>query len=235
MDFKRGKILELNETAKAVQEVAKVSGKAIDAVSKFGEFISRFISGPIEQGMGIYVDKLTYYRWECQQSLILKSEFFMKEKGIEFPNKAIPLKLAVPLFQGASMEENNELQDLWAKLLVNATNIESCIDLKRVYIDILERLTPIEAQILFSIYSLPFEEIQHKGVLTAELPCNAYPVIESKKAEALEPSDEIKLALASLSSIGCLSPSKTWGGGEVFALVNPTILGRSFVNACKLN
>ena len=38
----------------------------------------------------------------------------------------------------------------------------------------------------------------------------------------------------SLSAIDCLSPTKTYGGGEAFAWVNPTFLGKSFVNACTL-
>ena len=225
----------IKESAKAAQEIAKASGQAIDAGSKFGGFISRYISGSLEQGMGIFEDKLKYMRWERQQRLMLRAEKFIKEIGLQSPTKAIPLKLAVPLLEGASLEEDDELQDLWARLLVNSANAESGIDLKRVYIDILERLTPIEAQILSAVYSLPFEEIQHEGVLTAELPNKATPANEKQKDGAVEPSEEVKLAIASLSSIGCLSPAKTWGGGEIFSWVSPTVLGRNFVKACTLN
>jgi len=226
-------IKAITETAKAAQEIAKASSKAIDAGSKFGGFIARFISGPLEQGVGIFEDKLKYMRWERQQRLMARAEKFMKEINLESPTRAIPLKIAVPLFQGASLEDNDDLQDIWARLLVNAANENSGIDMKRVYIDILERLTPLEAQILSVIYSLPFEEIQHKGVLTTELPYKASPVVEKKEGLA-EPADEIKLAIASLSIIGCLNMAKTCGGGEVFALVNPTVLGRNFLNACTL-
>ncbi len=225
----------VKESAKAVQEVAKASGKAIDAGSKFGGFISRYISGSLEQGMGIFEDKLKYMRWERQQRLMLRAEQLMDEIGLQSPSKSIPLKLAVPLLEGASLEEDDSLQDLWAKLLVNSASEGSGIDLKRVFIDILERLTPIEAQILASIYSLPFKEIQHEGVLTAGLPHKAEPAVDEKKNGAEEPSEEIKLAIASLSSIGCLFTAKTWGGGEAFAWVSPTVLGKSFVEACTLN
>ncbi len=222
----------IKETAKAVQEIAKASGKAIDAGSNFGNFISRYISGTFEQGIGIFEDKLKYMRWERQQRLMVKAEQLMKEIGLETPTKAIPLKFAIPLFQGALLEDDNDLQDIWANLLVNAANKNSGIDLKRVYIDILERLTPLEAQILSTIYSLPFEEIQHKGVFTAELPDKASPAVGKKKDEAVEPAENIKLAIASLSVIGCLYQPKTYGGGETFVWVNPTVLGRSFVNTC---
>ncbi|NQT54700.1 MAG: DUF4393 domain-containing protein [Desulfobacteraceae bacterium] len=224
----------IKETAKAAQEIAKASGKAVDAGSNFGRFISRYISGSLEQGIGIFEDKLKYMRWERQQRLMVRADQFMQEIGIESPTRAIPLKLAIPLFQGASLEDNDDLQDIWAKLLVNAANKNSGIDLKRVYIDILERITPLEAQILSAIYILPFAEIQHKGVFTADLPDKAVPADEKKPPGATEPSEEIKLALASLSAIDCLSPTKTYGGGEAFAWVNPTFLGKSSVNACTL-
>jgi len=224
----------INESANAIQEIAKASGKAIDAGSKFGGFISHYIKGTLEQGMGIFEDRLKYMRWERQQRLMLRASNFLKEIGLQQPTKPIQLKFAVPLLEGASLEEDDELQDLWAKLLVNSANIESGIDLKRVYIDILERLTPLDAKILSVIYELPFEEIHHTGVFTSELPYKAYPALEKNKDKALEPSEEIKLSLASLSMIGCLSPTRTVGGGEVFDSVNPTILGRSFVRACTL-
>ena len=59
----------VNETAKAVQEVAKTTGKAIDAAQNFGGFFSKYVSGSVEQGMGIFEDKLKYMRWERQVRL----------------------------------------------------------------------------------------------------------------------------------------------------------------------
>ena len=50
------------EELKAVTEVAKATGKAIDASREVGWFISKFIAGPLKQGMGIIEDKLKYHR-----------------------------------------------------------------------------------------------------------------------------------------------------------------------------
>ena len=63
-----------SETAKAIQEVAKTTGKAIDASEKFGTFFSRFAQGSLEQCMGIFEDKLKYMRWERQLRLIKRAE-----------------------------------------------------------------------------------------------------------------------------------------------------------------
>ena len=105
----------VSETAKAVQEVAKATGKAIDVGQKFGGFISRYVAGPIEQGMGIFDDKLKYMRWERQVRLMQRAEQLLREAGLTQPTRAIPLKLAVPLLEAASLEDS-------LRLTVNAQN-----------------------------------------------------------------------------------------------------------------
>lgn len=226
----------IKETAKAAQEVAKTSGQAIESANKFGAFIARFISGSLEQGMGIVEDKLKYTRWENRQKLMSRAEKVMRENGLREPTKPLPMKFAIPLFQAASLEDDSELQDLWAKLLVNSSTEASGVSLNRIYIDILERISPLEAQILSAIYSLQeIEELQHQGVLTSELPYKALPIPEEEKNRAIDPSDDVKLALANLANIGCINTPRTIGGGEGFGWVNPTVLGESFYKACTLN
>jgi len=225
----------VSETAKAVQEVAKTTGKAIDATQKFGGFISRYVAGPLEQGMGIFEDKLKYMRWERQLRLMQRAEQLLRETGLNEPTRAIPLKLAVPLLEAASLEDDDYLQDLWARLLVNAANGNSQVSLQRAYIAILEQLTPFEAVILQMIYSLPYDQTRHDGVVVGKLPASVSIGKDDGNEDALtEPSGEVKLALANLSRLGCIVIQKSWGGGEIFKQVNPTLLGKSFVDACTL-
>lgn len=226
---------EVIEAAKATQEVAKTTSKAIDASEKFGGFIAKYIAGSMEQAMGIFEDKLKYMRWERQIRLIDKADELMKSRGLEKPAKPIPLKLAIPLFEAASLEDNDYLQDLWTNLLVNVSEADSKIELQRSYIDILERLTPIEAQILEKLYSLSYEETQHAGIITGNLPNEVAIFNEKEDKDLPEPSPEIKLALANLVRLGCVLPKKTWGGGEIFTYINPTYLGMKFVEACTIN
>ena len=223
----------MEEESKAVQEVAKATGKAIDAAREAGGFIARFISGPLEQGIGIFEDRLRYTRWERRVRLMKRADEFLSQQGLASPTKAIPLKFAVPLLQAATLEDNDELQDKWARLLVNAAT-DSGIDLQRSFIDILEQLTPLEARILDVLYSLPFEKSQHDGILTANLPHSAE-IKAEKQDKFSEPPEDVILALGNLARLGCLRPGMTWGGGESFGRVNPTVLGRSFVKACQLS
>lgn len=225
----------ISEAAKAVQEVAKTTGKAIDAGQKFGGFISRYVAGPIEQGMGIFEDKLKYMRWERQVRLMLRAEQLLQEAGLTRPTRAIPLKLAVPLLEAASLEDNDFLQDLWARLLVNAANGASHVNLQRAYIAVLEQITPLEAVILQKIYSLPYDETRHNGVKVCKLPDEVAVGKDDGKDDSLpEPPEDVRLALANLARLGCIVIQKSWGGGELFKKVNPTLLGKSFVEACTL-
>ena len=218
----------IKETAKATQELAKTTGKAVDAGREFGGFISRYISGPLEQGMGIFEDKLKYMRWERQMRLMQRASDYMASIGIEAPTKPIPLKLAVPLLEAASLEDDDYLQDLWAKLLVNSSIEGSPIDLNRSYIDILERLSHLEARILSVIYALPEDELRNKSILTANLPDSAEVEDENNKKEPIQPSDEVTFALANLERLGCISLPTTWGGGQIFSTIYSAVLGMNY-------
>jgi len=223
----------MEEESKAVQEVAKTTGKAIDAAREAGGFIARFVSGPLEQGIGIFEDRLRYMRWERQIRLMSRAEEFLQQSGLTAPTRPIPLKLAVPLLQGATLEDDDGLQDRWAVLLVNAANASFDTEIRRSFLDILAQMTPLEAQILDVLYELPFEQSQHAGILTAELPSSAR-IKKEEESEFAEPGEEVVLALSNLARLGCLRPGMTWGGGESFGKVNPTVLGRSFTHSCHL-
>ncbi|WP_198116910.1 Abi-alpha family protein [Massilia rhizosphaerae] len=224
----------VSQTAEAVKAVAEATGKAIDATTKFGGFIARYVAGPIEQGMGIWEDKLKYMRWERQVRLMERARQLQCEAGLSAPTRAIPLNLAVPLLEAASLEEDDHLQDLWARLLVNASNDRSPLTLQRAYIAILEQITPLEAAVLEKIYSLPYDETRHEGVEVGHLPESVAVGKDGNQDHLTEPPDEVKLALANLARLGCLVIQKSFGGGEIFTRVNPTLLGRSFVEACTL-
>ena len=224
----------MSEESKAIQEVAKASGKAVDAAREAGGFIAKFIAGPLEQGVGIFEDRLKYMRWERQVRLMARAEEFMRLSGLKAPTRPVPMKIAIPIMQGATLEEDDALQDRWAALLVNAGNASFLAEIRRSYASILEQLTPLDARILDVLYSLPFDQSQHNGVVTAELPHSARIREEKETAETELPSQEVVIALSNLARLGCLRPGMTWGGGESFRKVNPTISGKAFVEACRV-
>lgn len=223
------------EIAKAVGELATTAGKGIDACREAGGFIARFVAGPLAQGMGKFEDKLIYMRWERQVRLIRRAEEVLKEIGLNEPTRAVPLKIAIPIFQAASMEEDDQLQDRWIALLVNAANANSNLEIRRVHISILEQITSLEARILDVIYSIPLEKCEHLGVVAVDLPITARPAsIEDHQQLKVEPTREVTLALSNLTRVSCLRSTFLMDGGETFRTVFPTVLGSDFVTACRL-
>ena len=81
------------------------------------------------------------------------------------------------------------------------------------------------------LYSLPFETSKHRGIVTAELPNNAR-IAEENERGLTPPDDDVIVSLSNLARLGCLRPDFTWGGGEIFDRVNPTVAGKAFVEAC---
>lgn len=78
----------MEEESKAIQEVAKATGKGIDAVREAGGFIARYVAGPLEEGVGILSDRLKYVRWERQMRLMQRADEFLREVGLEAPSRA---------------------------------------------------------------------------------------------------------------------------------------------------
>lgn len=223
----------VKETAKAVQEAAKLGGKVVDASVQ----LSSFIKGPVCQVIGMLEDWLKFMRGKNLVKLASRVQEIMTAQGLNGPNKPIPLKLAVPLLEAATLEDDDYLRDRWATLLVNSATIESGINLTRTYIDILERMTALEVRLLEKIYSTPTPNVEegYGRVITGGLPEHTEALQEEQDKTALsEPSTEVKLALANLERLGCVTFSLSWSGQHFFHFANKTILGQSFYTACTL-
>ena len=223
-----------DEQSKAIQEVAKTATKAIGAAEKFGGFVARLVSGSLEQGIGIFEDKLRYARWERQARLMTKASELMLQIGEANFSQAIPLKLALPLLQAASVEDDDYLQDLWARMLVGAATGVSQAELTRAHIAMLEQLSSFEARILSVVYALPYEEARHAGILTDELPMAARVRPETDQSNPKDPEAAVCLALSNLGRVNCILVHRSMGGGEHFSVVHPTRLGLSLVGAFTL-
>lgn len=225
----------MKEESESIKEVAKAWGRTVDLAEQFGGFIAKYIDGPLEQGIGILKDKLMYMRWERQVRLMQRASEFLSKEGFNQPTQVIPLKFAIPLLEAASLEDDDYLQDLWAKLLVNSAIESSGVMINRTFIDILERLSPMEAKILNVVYRIPYDVMYHQRVDTIDLPESAKIYNENRSEfDKMEPAEEVKLALANLDHLGCISASLSLGGGKLFRMINPTLLGKQFFEACTL-
>lgn len=221
------------EVAKAVQEVAKTSGQMVGAAEKLGEFISKYTHESFEAGLGIFADKLQYMRWERQQRLMKRADEFLKKEGLVNPQKIIPFKFAVPLLEAASLEENDELQDLYAILLVNASNPNSGVDISRSYIDVLERFTPKMVKIFHNIYSTQLTEEKLVNIESLDLP-NTLPE-DLGLVMTGGPGINWQMDWDELDRLKCLRVTRKMSNGQISISAKYTFFGLALYRACTLS
>jgi hypothetical protein len=143
---------EITESAKATQEIAKTTGKAIEAAEKMGSFISRIIGEPLDAISGMVTDRLRFMRWERQTRFVDRYWEIINRRQLAVLPGVAPPKLVLPIIEHASLEENNELQDLWANLLASIVDPKFSEKIRTAYIDILKELEVIDVHVLNFIY-----------------------------------------------------------------------------------
>ncbi len=108
---------------------------------------------PIETATGILGDKLKFMRWERQIRLVDKVHQINKKRGIEGKEIPVSPKLAIPMLENASLEENDILQDLWAKLMSSAQGEFTSAAVRSAFIDIIKQLEVIDVRLLDSLFN----------------------------------------------------------------------------------
>ena len=241
------------EAFKAAQEIAKTTGQGLGIVEKFGTFVSRFLGGPLEQVSGIIEDQLKYKRWERQERLVDRANHFIADRGSPMQFRPVPLNVAIPIFEAASLEEDDDLQDLWARLLVNAADAESDVEVKRRLVSILQDFSPMEVHLLQAINNAPLMKSDSPtkrlpgppdvdgrviarpmkgGVPTKGLPHKYIEPGEEEEDPGLPP-EPVQIGLWNLMRLGCIESAGTWDSLVGIRRVNITALGKALINACS--
>lgn len=145
---------DVEQTAKAVQEIAGATGKAIDAARYAGGFIDRIFGKGLEDMVGRHwSDRMTarrieaaIYDWERLQTLAHDTNERLRARGIT-NLRAIPPKIALPLLEYATVEHEEALQDLWANLLATGLDAEAD-EIHRKFVTTLGEMTSADALVL---------------------------------------------------------------------------------------
>jgi len=158
---------EIIETAKATQEVAKATKKGLEVAEKLGGFFAKVLGEPVETAAGILGDKLRFMRWERQIRIVDRAEEINSKRGISGKEIPVPPKLAIPIIENASLEENDYLQDLWVKLLSSAQGHETSGSVRAAFIDIIKQLEVIDVRLLNLIFN-SYSKAVSENVITPE-------------------------------------------------------------------
>lgn len=142
----------MNDKNKNLPAETEQESTSVKAVEKLGGFLSNVFGIPITTSVGMLQDKLAVVRWERQLRLADRVREITHARAISGQPTSVPPRLAVPIIENASLEEDNYLQDLWAHLLSAAMNSETNSNVRNAFVDIIKQLEPIDVKILELCY-----------------------------------------------------------------------------------
>ncbi len=139
-----------DEQAKAVQEVAKATGKAIDLVGGVGAYLRRVIGTIPEDVIGRYAgDAIAEDRKRHKERLADRAGENLRDIPRERISAPSP-SLLLPLLTAAEDEGREPLQDIWAALLANCM-VDGGRKVRAAYFDIVRQLEPSDAAVLRAV------------------------------------------------------------------------------------
>jgi Abortive infection alpha len=211
------------------------SGGGVSVRFQFGNgFLSKCLAGPLQQAAGIIEDHLRVTRWERRQRLVERVEAFAKKQGISNPTREIPVKIFLPLVEAAVTEDDDELQDLWARMFINAADADSGLEVRRAYTSILQDCTRLDIRILAALYNVA-PELLGKSVRSKFLPHEAKLIHQDTSERDHIPVPETLRSLWNLHRLGLIASDTAFADGdEQMVNVSITALGAGLVEACTL-
>ena len=118
-------------------------------LDKIEKFMAKLLGPSIKEFGELFADNVRYRRLKNQIKILNKTREFLEKKGIE--PRELNLKTLVPLIEKSSVEEDEILQEKWAKLIANmASSPESGLEPR--LINTLSSLSSLEAKILDFIH-----------------------------------------------------------------------------------
>ena len=115
------------------------------------EFLQKVITPSLEETGLLIAEQVRYFRFVNEVKIAAKADQYLKSNNID--THKVSLKVMLPLLEGASMEEEESLQDKWAALLANTVAKGSQISTTTLYSYILSQLTKEDAEIFEIIYN----------------------------------------------------------------------------------
>ncbi|TMH58835.1 MAG: DUF4393 domain-containing protein, partial [Betaproteobacteria bacterium] len=147
---------------------------------------------------------------------------------------AAPLALAFPILESVVLEEDELLQNLWANLLVTATDPARQAEVKRGFIHLIRQLDPIDAAVVKLLYRTYVDKLvlRNQGKHAAGdgffHPRNAaIPGSTAQKTLGI-PAMIAELALENLCRLGLANTLADISGQQV----SLSVLGLKLMDAC---
>ena len=229
---------ESEEIAKAIQESAKLGTKGLEIADKAGSFFAKVFQEPTSEIAGMITDKLRFIRWKRMVQISDDVNKILIDRNVT-ETKAVPPKLALPIIEEATLEDDLSLQHLWNHLLANAMDAEFNDDIRYGFIDMIKGITGVEAKLLNEFY----EVLNRESKINPIENVNQYSLKKEQIMEIIGISaSDYAIAANNLMRMQLLSPAILKGGVSMgnepmtiykgIDAVTLTPLSVKFVEAC---
>ncbi len=230
---------DAEEIAKAVQKASDLGVKALETTEKVGGFFAQVFKEPITEVAGMLTDRLKFARWKRLVDMQSQVNEILSSRRIS-ETRSVPPKLALPILEEASLEDDTDLQKLWSHLLVNAMDPSFPGDLRVGFVEMIKGLTALDAKILEFFYQI----LKREGHLSPLEGVIQYSLKKEQIMQALSISEaDYQVSAFNLMRVQCIAPAvlKTSGisfGDEQTTIykgidaVTLTPLGVKFAQAC---
>ena len=153
-------------------------------------------------------DKVHFLRSKCANQIIDKAEKYHNDRKLS-GKRTIPIGMAIRFMDSATLEEDPEIQDLWARLLANATDPSSEYKISKTHMALLSEMNSLDAKVLQHINEKNWMQFKKVAEATGSSPLDC-----SNIAHELDfPKKSIGLALGNLWRVGCLIQEPTFESG----------------------
>lgn len=134
-----------NEKAPSIQDQA--IDQVIVETARDGRALLGKLFGPaVGEFGGMLGDQMRYWRFRNLIRILSRVEKIVRDRGHDVEGlSTLEFGEAYQTIEAASFEEEEDVQELWARLIANAASPDSSVTIKKVYIEILKSLSAGEA------------------------------------------------------------------------------------------
>ncbi len=207
----------------------KIAETAERGTREIRELVQDFLSPAATEAGQYLADKIRIYRYNAAIRAVQKAKASIGESGLQ--THPIELKRLIPMLEGASLEEDEDLVARWAGLIASAATHS---DVLPAFAEILRQLTPEEARMLDFMFDN-----------AADVPGLAGPAPGVDKSDLQDaadlPQEQFLVRVQNLHRLelivqltrGGLEPVRGFRGWGHSGHVGLTALGEAFVKACR--
>lgn len=212
-----------------VTGAGKLAEAAERGTREIRELVRDFLGPPAAEAGQYLADKVRIYRFNAAIRALQSAKKKIAESGLDA--HPIDLKRLIPMLEGASLEEDDDLVSRWAGLIASAATLGDTLP---AFADILRQLSPEEARMLDFMFDNAAQ------VLGLAEPALAVEKANLQKASGLSQERFIvriqnlhRLELIVQLTTGGMEPVRGFRGWGHLGHVGLTALGEAFVKACR--